>query len=539
MTPTFSRRLVLAGAAALALSAASLTPATAQAQGTLRVGMTAADIPLTHGSPDNGFEGFRFSGYTLYDALVNWDLSAADKPSVIKPALALSWEADPKEPTKWTFKLRPGVKFHDGSPFDAKAVAWNFEKLLNKDAPHFDARQASLVGFRAASVASTKVIDDLTIEFTTKTPDSFLPYQLSFILMASPAQYEAVGKDWAKFAAQPSGTGPFKLDKLVPRERAELTPNKAYWDVARVPKLDKLVLIPMPEANTRTAALLSGQVDLIEAPPPDTVARLKSSGMQITSNPYPHIWPYHLSRLPDSPWNDIRVRKAANLAIDRDGLTELLGGFAVPATGHVMKGTPWYGKPTFDIKYDPEAARKLMAEAGYSPKKPLKAKIVISPSGSGQMQPLPMNEFIQQNLKEVGIDLEFEVMEFTSMVNRWRAGAKAEQNAGIHGLNYSYAAVDPFNAFIRFVKSDLHAPNGVNWGFYADPEMDALAAKAQNTFEPAAQNEVLGQIHAKMVDDATFIWIVHDVAPRAMSPKVKGFVQARNWFLDLTPVSVQ
>lgn len=539
MTLRFTRRLVLAGAAAVALSSALLPAADARAQGVLRIGMTAADIPLTNGSPDNGFEGFRFSGYTMYDGLVNWDLTAADKPSVIKPGLALSWEANPQDTTKWTFKLRPGVTFHDGSAFDAKAVAWNFDKLLNKDAPHFDARQASLVGFRAASVASYRVVDDLTIEFTTKAPDSFLPYQLSFILMASPAQYEAVGKDWSKFAAQPSGTGPFKLTSLVPRERAELAPNKAYWDAARVPKLDKLILIPMPEANTRTAALLSGQVDLVEAPPPDTIDRLKSSGMMITSNPYPHVWPYHLSRLPDSPWNDVRVRKAANLAIDREGLGELLGGFAVPAKGHVVADSAWFGKPSFDIKYDLEAAKKLMAEAGYGPDKRIKTKAIISPSGSGQMLPLPMNEFIQQNLAEIGIDLEFEVMEITSLINRWRAGAKAEQNAGASIINFSYATVDPFNAFVRFVKSDLHAPNGVNWGFYADPAMDALVSKAQNAFDPQIQAEILGQLHAKMVDDALFLWVVHDVAPRAMSPKVKGFVQARNWFLDLSGVTVQ
>ena len=537
MMLSVSRRLLLAGAAALLFCATS--PATAEAQGILRIGMTAADVPLTHGSPDNGFEGFRFSGYTIYDALVNWDLSSADKPSVIKPGLALSWEVNPKDTTKWTFKLRPKVKFHDGSTFDAQAIVWNFDKILKQDAPQFDARQASLVGFRAASVASYKAIDPLTVEFTTKAPDSFLPYQLSFILIASPAQFEAVGKDWAKFAAQPSGTGPFKLDKLIPRERAELVPNKAYWDSARIPKLDRVDLIPMPEANTRTAALLSGQVDFIEAPPPDTIPRLKAAGMQITSNPYPHIWPYHLSRLPDSPWNDIRVRKAANLAVDRDGLVQLLGGFAVPATGHLLKGSAWYGKPTFEVKYDLAAAKKLMAEAGYGPTKRIKAKVLISASGSGQMQPLPMNEFIQENLKEIGIDVEFEVVEFGTLTNRWRAGAKADQNVGICALNYSYATVDPFNALVRFIKSDLHAPNGVNWGFYSDPDMDALVVKAQNTFEPAAQNEVLGQIHAKMVDDALFIWVVHDVAPRAMTAKVKGFIQPRNWFLDLTTVTVQ
>nr|WP_228259581.1 ABC transporter substrate-binding protein [Siculibacillus lacustris] len=510
-----------------------------QAQGILRIGMTATDIPLTHGSPDNGFEGFRFSGYTMYDALVNWDLSSADKPSVIKPGLALGWTADPADPTKWTFKLRGDAKFHDGSAFNADAVVWNFDKLLNKDAPQFDARQASLVGFRIASVASYKAVDAETVEIKTKAPDSFLPYQLSFILLASPAQFEKVGRDWSKFAAQPSGTGPFKLDKLVPHERAVLIPNKDYWDKTRVAKLDRLELIPMPEANTRTAALLSGQVDFIEAPPPDTIPRLKSSGMTITANPYPHIWSYHLSRLPDSPWNDIRVRKAANLAVDREGIKELLGGYAVPASGHLLPSSPWTGKSSFVVKYDLEAAKKLMAEAGYGPTKRIKTKILISASGSGQMQPLPMNEFIQENLKEIGIDIEFDVVDFTTLTNRWRAGAKADQNVGITGLNYSYAIVDPFNALVRYVKSDLHAPNGVNWGFYSSPEMDALVAKAQNTFDPAGQNEILGQIHAKMVDEALFLWVVHDVAPRAMTAKVKGFVQPQNWFLDLTTVSVQ
>jgi ABC-type transport system substrate-binding protein len=340
-------------------------------------------------------------------------------------------------------------------------------------------------------------------------------------------------------AAHPSGTGPFKLEKLVPHERAVLVPNKDYWDKARMAKLDRLELMPMPDANTRTAALLSGQVDFIEAPPPDTIPKLKASGMVITSNPYPHIWPYHLSRLPGSPWNDIRVRKAANLAIDRDGIAQLLGGYAVPASGHLLKDSPWYGKPSFDVKYDLDAAKKLMAEAGFGPKNRIKAKVLISASGSGQMLPLPMNEFIQENLKEIGIDVDFEVVDFTTLTDRWRAGAKADQNAGISALNYSYATVDPFNALVRFIKSDLHAPNGVNWGFYEDADMDALVAKAQNTFEPAAQNAVLGQIHAKMVDDALFLWVVHDVAPRAMTAKVKGFVQPRHWFLDLTSVTVQ
>jgi len=522
--------------AVMGLPLAFATPA--QAQGTLRLGMTAADIPTSFGQPDNGFEGFRWMGLMVYDALVNWDLSSAGKASGLIPGLAESYAVDANDKTKWVFKLRRGVKFHDGSDFNADAVVFNFDKLFQKDAPQYSARQASLVNFRIPSVASWKKLDDHTVEFTTKAPDSFFPYQICYILMASPAQWEKTGKDWDKFASQPSGTGPWKLINLVPRERAEFVPNKAYWDKNLVPKLDRVVTFPIPDPNARTAALLSGQVDWIEAPSPDAIPRLKAQGMEIVSNIYPHIWSYHLSRLPDSPWNDIRVRKAANYAVDRAGLAALLGGYAQAAKGHVPPGDPWFGNPSFEIKHDPAMAKKLLQEAGFGPEKPVKAKILISASGSGQMLPLQMNEYIQQNLKEVGIAVEFGVMEWQALLDVWRAGGKAPPSQGAHALNISYTTQDPYSTFTRFLLSTLHAPTGVNWGFYSDPEMDKLLNQAANSFDAAERDRALAQVHTKMVDEALFVWAVHDVAPRAMTKKVKGYVQSRNWFQSLSPVSM-
>src|ERR1041384_4478152 len=122
--------------AGLGILAATAAPAWSES--VLRIGMTAADIPQTTGQPDQGFEGFRFAGYTIYDALVNWDLSKADTIADIKPGLATEWSAVEGEPTKWTFKLRQGVKFHDGSDFDADVVVWNLEKILNDKSPQFD-----------------------------------------------------------------------------------------------------------------------------------------------------------------------------------------------------------------------------------------------------------------------------------------------------------------------------------------------------------------------------------------------------------------
>ena len=140
------RNLAIGAAAAILMTGTASAPA--QAGGTLRVGMTAADIPLSWGQPDQGFEGFRFMGLMLYDALINWDMSSADKASGLIPGLAESWSVDENDKTKWTFKIRKGAKFHDGSEFDADAVLWNFDRLFDKDSPQYSARMASLVNFR-------------------------------------------------------------------------------------------------------------------------------------------------------------------------------------------------------------------------------------------------------------------------------------------------------------------------------------------------------------------------------------------------------
>lgn len=256
--------------AALALTTAAAWPCAASAETVLRIGMTAADIPRTLGQPDQGFEGNRFTGVTMYDALTGWDLSSADKASVVIPGLATEWKVDDADKTKWTFKLRPGVTFHDGTPFNADAVVWNVDKVLKQDAPQFDASQVGVTASRMPTLASAKKIDDMTVELTTKEPDSFLPINLTNLFMASPAKWQhfydkAEGADakaksqaaWTAFAKDAAGTGPWKMASFTPRERLELVKNADYWDKARVPKIDKMVLLPMPEANARTAALLS------------------------------------------------------------------------------------------------------------------------------------------------------------------------------------------------------------------------------------------------------------------------------------------
>src|SRR6202030_2630691 len=137
------------------------------AESVLRVAMTLADIPLTTGQASQGGEGQRFIGVTLYDALVNWDLSKRDEPARLIAGLATSWSVDEATNTVWTFKLRPNVKFHDGSTFNADAVLFNFDKVKTKDAPQFDPAQAAQASTFVAPIKSWRKIDDLTVELTT------------------------------------------------------------------------------------------------------------------------------------------------------------------------------------------------------------------------------------------------------------------------------------------------------------------------------------------------------------------------------------
>src|SRR5437763_961428 len=435
-TEQSASRSLTAAAIALAIVSVSGLPRIAGAESLLRIGMTAADIPRTLGQPDQGFEGNRFTGLTMYDALTMWDLSSADKPSVVIPGLASEWKVDDADKKKWTFKVRPGVTFHDGSPFNADAVVWNVEKVLKQDAPQFDPSQVGVTASRMPTLASARKIDDMTVELTTKEPDSFLPINLTNLFMASPSKWQklfeaAEGTDakaksqaaWGAFAKDASGTGPWKMSSFTPRERLELVKNDKYWNKDRIPKVDKMVLL-------------------------------------------------------------------------------------------------------------------LMQEAGFGPGKKLSVKIQTSASGSGQMQPLPMNEYLQQALAECYFDVQLDVIEWNTLFTNWRRGVKDPSANGANATNVTYAAMDPFFAMVRFLQSSMAPPVSNNWGFINNPKFDELVTKARQTCDPAARDAALADLHAASGADAAFLYVAHDVSPRAMSPKVKGFVQSKSWFVDFSPVSM-
>jgi ABC-type transport system substrate-binding protein len=206
--------------------------------------------------------------------------------------------------------------------------------------------------------------------------------------------------------------------------------------------------------------------------------------------------------------------------------------------GTVGPGHPWWGNPKFDIRYDPEEARKLMSEAGFSAAKPVKVKVQISASGSGQMQPLPMNEFVQQSLKACHFDVQFDVIEWNTLFTNWRKGAKDPSANGANATNVSFAAMDPFFAMVRFTSTKTFPPTSNNWGYFGNAEFDKLIADARTSFDDKQRDAALAKLHARIVEEAPFVWIAHDVGPRSMSTKVKNVVQPKSWFIDIATMSM-
>ncbi len=531
-----SRRDFLVATAGAA--AAPALPAIAASPQVLRIGMTAADLPSTHGIPNNGFEGFRFLGYPPYDALVNWDLrNHPDQPANIVPGLFSAWHPDETNPLRWVFTVRQGVKFHDGTDFSANSVIWNLRRIYDDKSPQYDAPAAPIVKAAVSMVDTFEKADANTIVMTTKYPFSFLPWLLTRVLMVSPARWEEVGKSWPEFAKKPAGTGPFKITRVVPGQYVEMARNDDYWDKTRVPKLDKLIVYPMAEATTRVAALRSGQVDWIEVPAPDSIPSIRQAGFKVTLWPYPHTYPYVLNTLDGSPFHDVRVRQAINYALDREGLCKLINDTGKPAVGLYTPGNPFFGTPAQHYTYDLAKAKALLAEAGYGPDKPMKAKIMISTSGSGQMLPIPMNEFMQENFKAAGMEIDFDVVEWGTMLVAVRSNPTATQSHGDDGINISLSSVDPSTMF-RYYASDSFSPVNFNWGHWSNPKSDDLLRKAQSTFDPAEQTRLLAAAHSIVVDEAAWLFIVHDLNPRAMAKQVTGFIPVQSWFIDFTTISM-
>ena len=333
--------------------------------GTLGVSlaMTCAALPNTDSEPTEGQEGYRFVSFQLYDALVKWDASSETEAGKIIPGLATSWEQNPENPKRWTFHLREGVKFHDGTDFNADCVIFALDRVMNPDFEYYSTTCAASVGSFLANIESYAKVDDYTITIdTVQDNNAYLIYDLPYIMIPS---MEAVKEKGDGFADAPVGSGPFRFVSKIAGQELVMERNENYW--GNVPQIKTLILKPISDASARLAALQSGEVDWAEVVPVESLESLKSQGYQVKLNDYPHAWLY-IMNTESGPFADARVRQAFSMSINREGLcNDILQGVGTPLAQLMYPGSPWYAEGVEEYTYNPERAKELLAEAGYRP----------------------------------------------------------------------------------------------------------------------------------------------------------------------------
>jgi len=515
MTETnFTRRgfhasaLGLAAFAALAVGGAGLSAGAATAA-ELTIGLgadvTSIDPHFHNLSPNSNV------AHHIFDTLVK-----QDHQQRLSPGLAESWKA--LEDSTWEFKLRKGVKFHDGSDFTAEDVAFTVKR-----APAVP-NSPSSYGIYLASIAETTVVDPYTIRFKTKAPYPLLPTDIASIFIVSHkvgATATTADYDSGKAAI---GTGPFKLVENKKGDRIVLAKNDQYWG----PKAawDKATLRLLTNEASRVAALLAGDVQMIEIIPTQDIAKIKANKDLTVSHVvgnrliYLHIdtardqTPFVTDKagkpLDKNPLKDLRVRRAISLAINRQAIVErLMEGEALPA-GQLLPET-FFGtsKKLKPDPYDVDGAKKLLTEAGY-------------PDGFGLTIHGPNNRYINdakivqtvaQMLSRIGIDAKVDTMpsnvffsrssklEFSLMLVGWGSGT-GETSSPLKSL---LATFDP---------SKGYGPS--NRGRYSNPKMDEVLTRALSTVDDAAREKLLAEASEIGIGDLGIIPLHYQVNSWAM-----------------------
>ncbi len=450
----------------------------------------------------------------IFDRLVH-----TNEKQQLGPGLAVSWK--PLSDTVWEFKLRQGVKFHDGSPFTADDVLFTFER-----APNVEASPSSFALYTKGK--TLKKIDDFTIHITTERPYPLMPNDVSTINIISKKHGEGAKTADYNSGKAAIGTGPYKFVEWVPGDRLVLEKNPDYWGEKAV--FDHVVIKPINSDPTRVAALLAGDVDMIDLVPTADIAHLKTNPKVVLSQGVSNRVIYlHLDHDRDdspfvtgtggkNPLKDVRVRKAISKAINRPAIVEkVMEGIAIPAGQLLPEG--FFGvSPNLKAEaYDPEGAKKLLAEAGWG-------------GGFGLTLHGPNDRYINddkiaqaigQMLTRVGIKAKIETMprsvyfsrasrggpnktpEFSFILVGWGAGT-GEASSPLKSLLHTYDKARGFGASNR--------------GRYSNPEVDKIVEDALATVDDAKREKLLQKATEIAINDLGIIPLHYQVNTWATRP---------------------
>jgi peptide/nickel transport system substrate-binding protein len=516
-----TRRAMLASGAALALALAAPNPAAAQTPpGVLVVGQVAEPQALDPHAV-TAVNDFRIL-MNIYDGLVRYASGTLE----VEPALATGWEIS-EDGTVYTFDLREDVTFHDGTPFNAEAVVFNFERMLNEEHPYHDTGPFPLSFFFSA-VQSVEAVDDLTVRFTLDAPYAPFLSNLAYPtgLIVSPA---AVMEHGADFGRNPSGTGPFTFTEWRSNEAVVIEANPDYWDGA--PGLQAVVFRPITDANTRVAEMLSGGIDLMVEVPPVALSEFQGEGYQVVEQAGPHVW-FLILNLREGPFTEQAVRQAANYAINKTALVEdVLEGTAEVAAGPTPPAFAWaYNEELEPYPYDPDRARELLAEAGVENPE---ITFYVTEGGSGMLDPVAMGTAIQADLEAVGFDVTIETYEWNTFLGQVNPGLEGKADAA----QMAWMTNDPDTLpYLALRTAAFPEEGGFNSGYYSNEKVDELLEEARTATDQDRRAELYREMQAIVQEDAPWVFVANWVQNAVTSDRVENFALEPSFFLLLDDV---
>jgi peptide/nickel transport system substrate-binding protein len=527
-----SRRGFLSGATGIGLAAATMGPldfllsgcgsgqqygggttgGSPQSGGTLRIAIGADANGLDPESVLNNNAGYVMA--PIYDGLTSY------KPGTtqVGPGLAQSWDVS-SDATRYTFHLRQGVQFHDGTPFNADAVVAWLDRLLNKQNPHYYGNQQgidSFVDFTFGGVQSYSKVDDSTVQIQLKTPDATLLTNLAMVwsCVTSPA---AVQKYGYGLQQHPVGTGPFSFVEWVPNDHITLKANPGYW--GGKPHLDGIIFQVVPDPSTAMLKLRNGEVDVLTDVAPQQVSVVKQDqNLRLLTQPGLVVLGVALPT-DHKPFDDKRVRQALNYAIDKENLDKyLFSGLATPMKApapEVEWGTATSLTP---FAQDIAKAKQLLKDAGYANGLNLTLWVYNTTRGYNPAGGSKLGTALQADWQKAGINVTLQQLEWTAYLAKVRNRALSDMAlTGWSGDNG-----DPDNFL-----SSLYGTSGIpagNQSHYSNPEVDRLLVQARGVADQSRRTQLYTQAQSTIWDDAPWVWLNTVQQVRATSKKVNGMV---------------